>query len=139
MAAVVGIVLGLLIVVFARLTGLDRDRAFYPTMLIVIALYYILFAVMGGSPRALALESIQLVVFTTVAILGFKSNLWWVAGGLAGHAVFDSVHGYLIANPGVPEWWPSFCLTIDGFLAIVVGLLLHRKAGMTARRFEMRP
>jgi hypothetical protein len=134
MAVVVGIVLGLLVVLFARLTGLDRDRAFYPTMLIVIALYYILFAVMGGSTRALALESIQLVVFTTLAILGFKSNLWWVVAGLAGHAVFDSVHGRLIANPGVPVWWPSFCLTIDGLFAVLLALLLYRGAGMTARR-----
>jgi hypothetical protein len=127
MDVVVGIVLAPVIALFARATGLDRDRAFYPTLLIVIALYYTLFAVMGGSTRALALESIQLVVFTTVAIVGFRYSLWWVAGGLAGHALFDSIHSHLIANPGVPAWWPSFCLSIDGFLAVILAWLLYRR------------
>ena len=49
---VVGAVLAPLVSVFARLTGLDRDRAFYPTVLLVVASYYVLFAVMGGSLRA---------------------------------------------------------------------------------------
>ena len=49
MAYGVGIVLALLTVLLARLVGFDRDRAFYPTILVVIASYYVLFAVMGGS------------------------------------------------------------------------------------------
>ena len=43
---------------FAKLAGFDRDRVFYSTLLTVIATYYILFAVMGSSTRALALESL---------------------------------------------------------------------------------
>ena len=38
--------------------GLDRDRAFYPVVTIVIASYYALFAVMGASTHALILESL---------------------------------------------------------------------------------
>ena len=45
---VVGAVLAPLVSGFARLVGLDRDRAFYPTVLIVVALYYVLFAVMAA-------------------------------------------------------------------------------------------
>jgi hypothetical protein len=33
----IGIVLVLFVSAFARLVGLDRDRAFYPTIVIVIA------------------------------------------------------------------------------------------------------
>jgi hypothetical protein len=32
---------------------------------------------------------------------------------LAAHSVFDLVHGGIISNPGVPAWWPEFCLTYD--------------------------
>ena len=46
---VVGVVLSIGVAVFARWVGFDRDRAFYPTVLIVIASYYVLFAVMSGS------------------------------------------------------------------------------------------
>jgi hypothetical protein len=26
-------------------------------------------------------------------------------------------HGQLIANPGVPAWWPAFCSAYDGVAA----------------------
>jgi hypothetical protein len=121
MAAIVGVVLAALVSLFARLVGLDRDRAFYPTLLVVIATYYVLFAVMGGSVHALAVEVVVMTLFSFVAVVGFKRNLWLVVGALAGHGVFDFVHGYLVINPGVPTWWPPFCLAFDvvaaGFLA----------------------
>lgn len=126
MAYAVGIVLALLTALFARLTRFDRDRAFYPTVLIVIASYYILFAVIGGSAHALLLESIQLTVFAIISVVGFRSNLWWVVVGLAGHGVFDVAHGHLVSNPGVPLWWPNFCLTFDAFLAAILAWLLYR-------------
>jgi hypothetical protein len=47
----IGIVLGLVVGVFTRATGFDRDRVLYPTIVIVVALYYVLFAVMGGSAQ----------------------------------------------------------------------------------------
>jgi hypothetical protein len=43
MPYLVWIVLSLGVALFARRVGLDRDRAFYPTVLIVIASYYVLF------------------------------------------------------------------------------------------------
>ena len=49
MPYVIGIVLSAVVAVFARYVGLDRDRAFYPTVMIVIACYYVLFAAMSGS------------------------------------------------------------------------------------------
>ena len=48
MPYVIGIVLSAGVAVFARVVGFDRDRAFYPTVMIVIAAYYVLFAVMSG-------------------------------------------------------------------------------------------
>ena len=49
MEYIVGIVLALTTTILATIVRLDRDRAFYPTLMIVIASYYGLFAVMGGS------------------------------------------------------------------------------------------
>ena len=53
MPAFIGIALALAVCVFARAVAFDRDRAFYPAVLIVTASYYVLFAVLGGSPGAL--------------------------------------------------------------------------------------
>ena len=113
MPYLIGIVLALAVSLFARFVGLDRDRAFYPTVMIVIASYYGLFAIMGSSLATLALESIAIGGFILSSILGFKLNLWFVVAALFGHGVYDFFHGHLIANLGVPAWWPAWCLAYD--------------------------
>lgn len=124
----VGIALAPAVVALGRLTGLDRDRALYPVTLIVIAAYYVLFATMGGA-QALPSELIAATVFVVVAIVGFRTSLWWVAAGIAGHGVFDwFVHPRLIANPGMPGFWPAFCGSIDVALGVLIAILLLRGA-----------
>jgi hypothetical protein len=110
----------------ARWVGFDRDRAFYPTVLVVVASYYVLFAAMGGSGRVVVAESVLMGGFALLAGLGFKRNLWLVVAGLAGHGVLDAFHGHLLTNPGMPEWWPAFCMAYDVAAAGVLAWLLSR-------------
>ena len=121
MAYVIGIVLALAVSTYATLLQLDRDRAFYPTVLIVIAAYYVLFAAMGGSGRVMIVELLVAAVFVVAASLGFRRSLWLVVVALAAHGVQDFFHARLVANPGVPAWWPAFCGSYDvaaaGYLA----------------------
>src|SRR4051794_10383281 len=77
----IGVLLALAISAGASLIGLDRDKAFYPTCLIVIGLLYALFAIMGGSMHALWIELIPGAFFLLAAVVGFKRNLWIVATG----------------------------------------------------------
>jgi hypothetical protein len=127
-ALLVGAVLAFAVGLFATVTGLDRDRAFYPVVMIVIASLYALFAVMGASTEALILESIAGAVFVVAATAGFKRSLWIVAGALAAHGIFDLAHGAFIANPGVPDFWPHFCLAYDVAAAVyLAGLLKSRR------------
>jgi hypothetical protein len=124
----IGIALALAIVALGRLSGLDRDRALYPVALIVIAAYYVLFATMGGM-QALRSELIAATVFGIVAIVGFRTSLWWAAAGIAGHGIFDwVVHPRWIVNPGVPAFWPAFCGSIDVALGVLIAILLIRRA-----------
>ena len=78
--------------------------------------------------HALVIEVVAMSLFSTVAIVGFKSNLWLVAVALAGHGAFDLVHDRLVSNPGVPTWWPTFCLAFDVFLAGIFAWLLRSGA-----------
>jgi hypothetical protein len=126
MEFVVGILLALAVSLFASVIGFDRDRAFYPTVLIVIASYYGLFAVMGGSMQTLAVESVAMFVFFGIATVGFKRNAWLVVVGLVAHAIFDFVHGHIIENVGVPPWWPGFCLAYDATAGAYLAVLLLR-------------
>ena len=128
MEYLVGCLLSLATVVLAAVVGFARERSFYSTVLFVVATYYVLFAVMGASRRTLIIEIIIASGFFLFGIIGFKGNLWLVAAALLGHGIFDFIRPGLIANPGVPRWWPGFCLAFDvifgGWLALQ---LLQRK------------
>src|SRR5204863_3554486 len=104
MAYAVGVVLAAIVCAFATIAGLDRDRAFYPTVTIVVASYYALFAVMGASTHALVVELLIAAVFLGTAAWGFRSSLWVVVVALGAHGVQDIFHRSVVSNPGVPEW-----------------------------------
>ncbi|MCX6951216.1 MAG: hypothetical protein NTV51_03390 [Verrucomicrobia bacterium] len=127
MPALIGILLALAVAAFGRLAGFDRDRAFYPTVLIVVASYYDLFGVIGGSTHALLLESGVAAVFLVLAWLGHRHSTWIVVAGLFAHGVFDFFHGHVIANPGLPVWWPPFCLAYDVTAAGLLAWLTLRQ------------
>ncbi len=124
MDILIGIGLALAISLLARVVGFDRERSFYPVVMIIIASYYGLFAVMGGSQQSFIAEAVPMAAFMLAAIIGFRKNLWIVVAALAGHGVFDFFHEHLISNPGMPVWWPTFCGAYDivaaGFLAVLL-------------------
>jgi hypothetical protein len=126
----IGVVLAILVAAFSRWSGFGRDRSFYPTVLIVVASYYVLFGVIGGSTRPLVIELLVMVPFAILAVVGFKLGQWLVAAGLAAHGVMDFFHGYIVTNPGLPAWWPGFCLAYD--LAAAACLAWAIRGGMAA-------
>jgi hypothetical protein len=122
---IIGIGLAIAVGLFARAIGLDRDRAFYPVVLIVVGSYYVLFATMAGATaNALLPEIAFFALFAAAATLGFKSSLWIVVAGLAGHGIFDFVRGGLVPGTGVPTWWPAFCGAYDVTAALFLAALL---------------
>jgi hypothetical protein len=126
MEYLIGAGMALAVAVGASRTGFDRDRSFYPTNLVVIASTYDLFAAIGGSPEAFAIDSLIQAAFIGLSVIGFRTNLWLVVAGLFGHGMLDLVHGHLINNPGVPAWWPAFCMSYDVAAAAYLALLLLR-------------
>lgn len=137
MGYAVGIVLALGVFGFARWTGFDRDRAFYPAVVVIVASYYVLFAVMDGSTRTLVVEVIAMAVFVVVAVLGFKFSAWLVVAALAAHGLFDAGHDLFVTNPGAPEWWPAFCLAFDvGAAALLAFGVVHSPARYRDRALQ---
>ena len=134
METIVGVALALFVCVAASLLGMDRDRVLYPTVLIVVASYYVLFAVIDGGHKVLLSEIAIAAVFTVVAVVGFKRNLWLVAVALAGHGVLDFFHHALVQNTGVPHVWPGFCMAFDLTAGVFFGCVLAFRANSAARR-----
>jgi hypothetical protein len=127
MPYLIGLVLALAVCIFALLTGFDRDRAFYSTVVLVVAHYYILFAAMGATTPVLISESLAASAFVIFAVIGFKKSLWITAAALSGHGVFDFFHHLIIHDPGVPVWWPGFCMSFDVIAGAFLAMLLLRR------------
>ena len=124
----VGIFLAVVVAVIGNMTRFDQERSFYSTVLIVIASYYVLFAIQGESTDALVREIVIALAFLTVAIFGALCFPLLVGIGIVAHGLFDLVHPAVIHNPGVPSWWPGFCMSIDVALGLwVIGLSRFRQ------------
>ena len=108
---------------FAHAVGYDRDRAFYATVLTVVGMLYVLFAVMAGG-QGLIPEVAFFAVFAALAVVGFRWSLWIVAAGLALHGLFDFIRHSVFAAPGAPPWWPAFCGSYDVVAAIGLAALI---------------
>lgn len=123
MAYAIGVLLSAAVLLFARVVGFHRDRAFYPTILMIVASFYILFATIGASGRSLLFEILVALGFTTLAVLGYKRSFRIIAAGIFAHGVFDFFHHFFVPNPGMPPWWPAFCMSFD--VAMGAWLLLR--------------
>jgi len=132
MPYLIGLILALVLCLFAMLTGFDRDRAFYSTVVIVVAHYYVLFAVVGATTHIVLAESMAASAFIVLAVVGFKTTQWITAAALAGHGVYDFFHHLIIQDPGVPVWWPAFCMSFDVLAGAIVAVLLLRRPASAA-------
>jgi hypothetical protein len=109
---IAGMALAVAVSASASGCGFDRQRAFYSALLLVIASFYVVFAIAALSPGAVVDELIWVGVFAVLAGAGYRTSLWIVVVAIAGHGVFDMLHG-AVPRPGVPAWWPGFCLGYD--------------------------
>lgn len=139
MSFALGIVIAFAMCLAARGVGFDRDRSFYPALLIAIATYDLVFAAQTGEAHTLLAEGMLVSVFVATAVLGFRKSLVWVVVGLSGHAAADVLHPHVIANPGIPAWWPAFCAGFDAAAALVLGARLRaeREARMGGIRADV--
>ncbi len=128
MEYLIGLILSVTLAGSAVILGFERERSFYATVLIAISTYYVLFAVQAGSGRTIALEVAVAGVFSAIGLLGIRRNLWLVVGAIAGHGVFDILHRLLIANSGVPVWWPGFCMAFDVVFGAFLGMRILRRS-----------
>lgn len=118
MDVLAGLLAVLAIVGLGKATRQDDSIPFYSTVLIVIALVYVLFAVMAGRTTTIIAESAIAAVFVGLAMGGARGNRpreaeLLIAAGLGAHGAYDLVRDALVLNAAVPQWWPSFCGVVD--------------------------
>jgi len=87
-------------------------------------------ALLASNAGAATCESLKSVAIPNVTMTlrnaAASGNLWIVVAGLAAHGLFDLLHPQLIDNPGVPSFWPMFCMAYDVVAAACLAFLLRR-------------
>jgi uncharacterized membrane protein SirB2 len=114
---ILGVVLALLFIWFARTRGPQREPFIYSIGLIIAALFYVAFSVTGATTQWFMLELIGLVIFTIFAALGLRVSLWFLALGWASHVSWDVLLHLIREQPFVPNWYPVACISFDLMVA----------------------
>lgn len=133
MAYLAGVLAAVVIVGLGYATRQGRALSFYATVLVVIALVYVLFAAMAGDPLALLVEGGIALAFIGVAVVGVRwqsvrGGALLIAAGLIAHGLFDLAHEALLHNAAMPAWWPPFCGVVDLLVGgWLLGLALRRQ------------
>jgi hypothetical protein len=132
MELIAGLIAAIAIIGLGYATRQERSLLFYSSVLIVIALAYVLFAAMVEVPHTIVVESAIAAVFVVIAVVGTRWGNVCTAGllmavGLAAHGGYDLVHPAVVTNPVVPAWWPLFCGVVDILHAGWVVFLLWRR------------
>lgn len=130
-AFITGSVLALSVGLLATFIGFDRERAFYPTVMIVIASYYVLFALMTDSNNFPLIEIAVFAAFSLASIYSFLHSIWLVVFMLVGHGILDLVQTKTNTSSGVPVWWPEFCSSYDFVAAAFLAIRLKKYRAYT--------
>jgi hypothetical protein len=121
-AALIGVAVGVLTIVLARL--IRGQRWLYSIGLLTLPSLYASFALQAGEPAVGVKEMIYGVPFVVVGLVFAFVSVRWSAVVIGAfwilHGLYDLTHSQFITNAGVPGWYPVFCFSVD----IVVGAYL---------------
>ena len=121
-----GVALSFATIIVVRSVGMTSERSLFPSALIAIASFYVVFAIETGQTNIIILNVIVTVVFILMAIIGFVKSLWFVVFGLFAHGVFDAIYAISGMSPA-PGWWGMFCIVIDILWALALAALIIQK------------
>ncbi|HET6577465.1 MAG TPA: DUF6010 family protein [Gemmatimonadales bacterium] len=126
-ALLVGILLAFAFLMWTRAQP-DAGRRLYAIGLVVTALIYVVFALIGrAGARSLALEALGVLLYGSAAWVGFRWSAVLLALGWAMHVVWDVALHLQGAGAGyTPDWYPWGCLSFD---LMVAGAALTVGAG----------
>jgi hypothetical protein len=130
LALLLGIVSSLALVRMARTYPPEGQRRVYAVGLVIAALLYVIFVVVGGAgARWLALESVGVLTYGAAAWGGLRGRPSLLALGWAAHAAWDvPLHVSGAAAEYTPRWYPWLCVSFDLVIAGAAVASLRRRA-----------
>jgi uncharacterized protein DUF6010 len=117
--ALTGVAVGVLTIVFAR--TIRGQHWVYSIGLLTLPSLYASFALHAGEQTLGVREMIYGIPYVVAglffAFVSVRQSAVVVGALWILHGLYDLIHSRLITNPGVPDWYPVFCFSVD----IVIG------------------
>lgn len=108
-----GLFLGVAFVRFARRKGSEGELFVFAVGLVVAALIYVGFAIVGGEPRWMVVEAAGAVLFGLLALAGLRVWSLLVAIGWVAHVAWDVGLHLVTPRSFVGAWYPTLCVSFD--------------------------
>ena len=117
---IIGILLAAICVFAVAKIYPNKDHAFWRVGLLLAALVYVVFALIGKAWDYLPIELGGVLLYGIFVWFSKKHALYWLAAGWALHIGWDV---FLHTDPElafVPSWYPGICLGFDIVIAIYI-------------------
>ena len=125
---IIGILSGLIIILFFQLLKTFEKPIIYGLILSAIGFIYVGFT--WSSTLDLVICCIQAVIFFLIAYFGIKKNLYLLASGYFLHGIWDIAYSSFHLSNLIPPHYDLFCLSIDfttGIYIIFLKIKLDKK------------
>ena len=126
-AAIIGILSGILVIVIIRLLKTLDNRTTYGLVLTGIGFLYVGFT--WSHLESLVTNAIQAIAFLLLANLGIRKNEAYLIAGFFLHGTWDLIYPLFSTADLIPPHYDVFCLSIDftiGFYLIYEMVKKHR-------------
>jgi len=127
---IIGILTAVVSIFLVNKFKLGRPIPFWERGLILAALIYVGFAIVGQNWEWLPTEFGGVAIYGMAVLLSRKFSPIWLAIGWAGHILWDLLL-HPNGHPGyIPDWYPGVCLGFD----IVIGVYIFYYVAMDLKK-----
>lgn len=122
-----GLLLGSVLLIYARSREHKVEKRVLARGLIVVAIIYVVFALLSGDFEWIVIELIGIPVYGLFYYLALRQSLYWLAAGWAAHPLWDAL--LHLQGPGstiAPEWYVVTCISFDLLVAVYVVQVARR-------------
>lgn len=124
---IIGIVIAIICVFLVHKIFPNKDHAFWRVGLVIAALIYVVFALIGQNTNYLPIEVGGVLLYGLFAFLSKKHSLYWLAVGWFLHIGWDVFLHIGSSTSFVPLGYAESCLGFDIIIAAYICWLVPRR------------
>lgn len=131
LALIIGISLGFVSILLSRLLKHADENAFYSLLLAAIGALYVGFT--WSDTASFIINCIQAFFFGTIAYLGLKKNMYFMAAGFILHGAFDLAYSLFPLPDLRPPHYDAFCWSVDWVIGIYLFITVYIQSNASTK------